>query len=189
MTSTGSLQADGDRFLLTFERTLPHPPARVWAGLTEAGDLAAWFPAAIEGGWAPGAELRFVFPDGAPDVGQSDDDMRGSVIEADPPRLLVFSWGLEVLRFELTPVGGGDATVLRFVDSFADGGKAARDSAGWDVCLDQLAHRLDGTEPGWDPGERWAERYRENVRRYGPEHATADIPGLSAEGEAALRAG
>src|SRR4051794_15127554 len=42
---------DGQRWNVSFERTLPHPPEKVWRALTEAEHLKAWFPTTIEGGW------------------------------------------------------------------------------------------------------------------------------------------
>ncbi|HEX8073920.1 MAG TPA: SRPBCC domain-containing protein [Thermoleophilaceae bacterium] len=41
-----------------------------------------------------------------------------------------------------------------FPDTIVELGKAARDGAGWHVCLDQLEHQLDGTSPPWSPSDR-----------------------------------
>ena len=52
--------------------------------------------------------------------------------------------------------------------------KAARDSAGWHVCLDRLEVRLAGSgEPG--EGEDWRGLYEEYQRRGVP--AGAPVPG------------
>jgi uncharacterized protein YndB with AHSA1/START domain len=163
---TAELARHDGRFELRFERTLAHPPERVWAALTSGDDLAHWFPATIHGDWRPGAPLRFVFEHGeGPTLG-------GEVRAVDPPRLLEFTWNDEVLRFELAPAGDGGCR-LRFVNRFDDGGKAARDGAGWHDCLDRLAARLDGHEP---PTLDWRRRYAVYVAAYGPEHATAPLP-------------
>ena len=166
---TGTLQPEGDRFVLRFERTLPAPPPRVWQALTEEEDLAAWFPVAIQGGWAQGDKLHMVFRD------EEGPPLDGEVLEADEPHLLAFRWGEEILRFELTPADGGGCHLV-FVNTFADGGKAARDGAGWHLCLDALAQRLQGRKPA-SMGERWNEVYGDYVNRFGADHATAKVPG------------
>jgi hypothetical protein len=73
--------------------------------------------------------------------------LTGKVLEADEPDLLVFTWGEETLRFELSAAGGGTRLVL--IDTLpADA--AARNAAGWDVCLDRLAG-LAVDPNGWKP--------------------------------------
>ena len=59
---------------LRFERRLRHAPEKVWKALTDPAELTAWFPQNIEGTFAPGAKLRFVFR-GEPPV------LDGKVIE------------------------------------------------------------------------------------------------------------
>ncbi len=73
--------------------------------------------------------------------------LTGEVITADEPNLLVFTWGDEVLRFELHPEHGGTRFVL--IDELS-AGSAARNAAGWDVCLDTLAQLSPNTE-SWQP--------------------------------------
>ncbi len=63
-------------------------------------------------------------------------DFEGTMLAFDPPKLLELLWGDERLRFELVPDGAG--TLLIFSASFAELGRAARDAAGWHVCLDLL---------------------------------------------------
>ena len=72
----------------------------------------------------------------------------GEMLTFDPPARLEFRWGEERLRFELAPEG--DGCVLTFVNTFDDLGKAARDAAGWHVCLDVLGHYLAGETPPWE---------------------------------------
>lgn len=156
----GQLSQDGDRWRLTFSRTLPHAPEKVWRALTEAEHLAAWFPQRISGGWAPGA--RLTFEHGGSDGSAFD----GEVIACDPPRLLEFRWGSDTLRFELSRDSAGCVLVL--TDTFAELGKAARDAAGWHACLDLLGHHLAGTAAPWSSGERWAEVHPRYVSGLGP---------------------
>jgi len=135
----GTLQAAADgRSTLRFERQLNHPIERVWRAITEPAELATWFPCRVElGTLARGARLHFVFET------ENVPDMDGEITELEPPRLLAFTWGFDQLRFELEPTGPGCRLVFSCTFS-NDGIKAARDGAGWHVCLEQLEARLDG---------------------------------------------
>jgi hypothetical protein len=92
----------------------------------------------------------------------------------EPPSVLEFRWGNDILRFELQPVDGG--TLLTFVDTFDELGRAARDAAGWHVCLDDLAAHLDGQVVLGPAAERWPTVHEEYVQRFGPEAATIGPP-------------
>jgi uncharacterized protein YndB with AHSA1/START domain len=86
----------------------------------------------VEGGrWQVGSAIAFPFP---PEV--IDMTLTGTVLAADEPRLLSYTWGEEVLSFELHP--DGDGTRLVLTDQL-QAGWAARNAAGWDDCLDRLA--------------------------------------------------
>ena len=89
-----------------FERRLPHPPEKVWRALTDAKELAAWFPALVEGDCERGAALRFVFRDG------EEASSEGTVTEHEPPRLLEYTMGRETLRWELTRIPEGTLLVF-----------------------------------------------------------------------------
>jgi uncharacterized protein YndB with AHSA1/START domain len=165
----GTLAQVEGRWELRFVRRLPHPPEKVWRALTEPGHLAAWFPADMEGDRAAGARLRFVFRNGE---GPAAD---GEMLAYDPPSLLEYRWGDEILRFRLEADGHG--CVLTLVDVFDEVGKAARDAAGWHSCLDVLDHHLAGDRAPWPPERRWAEVHPGYVERFGPEAATLGPPG------------
>lgn len=172
----GILEQAGGRWRLRFVRTLPHPPDRVWRALTEPERLAAWFPADIEGERAAGARLRFVFRNG------EGPPTEGEMVTFDPPSVLELRWGEELLRFEVKPAGGEAAgSVLTLTDTFDELGKAARDAAGWHVCLDLLAVHLAGSEPPWDPRERWEQVHPGYVERLGPEASTVGPPEPSSQ--------
>jgi uncharacterized protein YndB with AHSA1/START domain len=165
----GQLEQNGDRWRLRFTRRLPHPPEKVWRALTEPEHLAAWFPTDIEGDRVAGAPLRFVFRKGE---GPTID---GEMIAYEPPSVLELRWGSEeTLRFELQPDGEG--TVLTFLDTFDELGKAARDAAGWHACLDALAHHLDGAEAPGNPTDRWQQLHKSYIERFGPDASTIGPP-------------
>jgi uncharacterized protein YndB with AHSA1/START domain len=174
MTSAqGQFTQRGGRWELGFVRPLPHPPEKVWRALTEPEHLAAWFPADIHGERAAGAALRFVFRN---DEGPEED---GEILTYDPPKALQYRWGEELLRFELEP--DGDGCMLTFVNTFDESGKAARDAAGWHVCLDVLGFHLVGDKPPWEPMEHWPEVHAVYVARLGPEASTIGPPEGSSE--------
>jgi uncharacterized protein YndB with AHSA1/START domain len=165
-----NLTPAGTRWKLEFRRQFPHPPEQVWRAITEAEHLRAWFPARIEGERKEGARLTFVFEDAG-----DGPTLEGDVLTYDPPRVFEFTWSDEILRFELTAVDGG--TQLDFRNTFDDLGKAARDGAGWHVCLERLEYELAGESPPWPSAEaHWREVNAECQRRLGPEASTVGPP-------------
>jgi uncharacterized protein YndB with AHSA1/START domain len=123
-----------------FERRLAHPIEKVWRSVTEPEELVNWFPQ------VPGIERE--------------------IIENEPPRLLSFRWGADLLRFELSE--DGDGTLLRLTHVLGSADQAARDAAGWHVCLDRLERSLGGEDtaaPGSEPTGEWREHYEEYERR------------------------
>ena len=103
----------------------------------------------------------------------------GEVLVVQPPEgsraaALEFSWGTDRLRFELAPEG--DGCVLTLLDILDEVGKAARDSAGWHVCLDKLRTHLDGTPLPWSDGERWGELNPVYAEKFGPDASTIGPP-------------
>lgn len=174
----GTLERSDGQARLVFTRHLDHPPEAVWRALTEADGLAGWFPAHIEGGWEPGAELVFRFrnPEEAAEVLEVDEApvLEGEVISCQPHSRLEYTWDQDILRFDLKPDGQG--TLLRLTVTFQEIGKAARDAAGWHVCLDVLAAGLAGQPPPFAPGERWQQVHPEYVERFGPEASRLGPP-------------
>ncbi len=162
----GTLEPVGDRWRLRFRRDLAHPPERVWQAITDPSELAAWFPQQVSGEWRVGSQVSF------------GDDAHGSftgeVLRCEPPRLLEYTWGPDVLRFELEPSRAG--CTLTLVDTFREQGKAARDAAGWHVCLDSLAAALDGAELD-DSRSRWSAVHPGYVTAFGPDAASIGPPG------------
>jgi uncharacterized protein YndB with AHSA1/START domain len=167
MNGTLEQTAAGPR--LRFTRRLAHPPEKVWRAITEREHLRAWFPDTIVvEEWEVGAPLRF---EPSPGVAEPFD---GEVLAFEPPTMLELRWGPDVLRLEVEP--DGDGTKLTLLDTIEELGKAARDGAGWHVCLDQLEAHLDGDTPAWEPSDRWREVHPEYVEEFGPEAATIGPP-------------
>jgi uncharacterized protein YndB with AHSA1/START domain len=169
MTENGTLEHTDAGPRLRFTRRLAHPPAKVWSAITEPEHLKAWFPDTIVvERWEVGAPLRFQPAEGVADA------FDGEVLAFEPQRLVEFRWGTDTIRLELE--ADGDTTTLTLLDTIDEVGKAARDGAGWHVCLDQLEHDLDGAEPEWSPSDRWREVHPSYVAELGPEAATIGPP-------------
>jgi hypothetical protein len=66
--------------------------------------------------------------------------------------------------------------VLDFTVTFPEYGKAARDGAGWHVCLDQLAHALADSQPPWTHPDRWRAVHPDYVTKLGPEASSIGPP-------------
>jgi uncharacterized protein YndB with AHSA1/START domain len=98
----------GGRVRLRLERRYRHPVARVWRAISDADELAHWFP--------------------------SNEPMH--VVEADPPHRLRATWFGDELRFDLRTEGEG--CVLVFTHAFEDRDVSARTAAGWDRCFARL---------------------------------------------------
>lgn len=169
METSGTYHDDGQP-TIRFARTFPHPPVAVWEAISRPARLQTWFPTTVEfGELRAGEPIDFHFT-------QIDiEPMRGEFREVDAPHRLSFTWGADLLTFELTPTPAGDATRLEFTVALDAAGKAARDGAGWEQCLDVLGDALDGAaaRPSRQPGG-WQGYYDEYRRRGFP--ATAEIP-------------
>ncbi len=172
----GAYDTIENRPALRFERRLAHPVEVVWQAITQPDQLEHWFPSRVEvDELVPGAEMTFRFENMPLDAPST---MTGRVTEFDPPRRFEFTWGPpdheDHLRFELEPAGRSEEeTLLRLTVLLDEREKAARDSAGWHVCLDRLGRQLAGAEPGGR--EDWSRLYEEYRRRGAP--AGAPIPG------------
>ena len=133
-SGAASLVMAGTEPAVRFERVLAMTPEEVWAALTDPDSLRGWFPCSISAQqWEVGGALTFSFP------GQAEFTMDGVVLECAAPRVLAYLWGGETLRFELEAVSvDEDGTRLVLTDELS-APIAARNAAGWHLCLDRLA--------------------------------------------------
>ena len=174
----GDVEDTPQGWRLRFVRRLPHPPGRVWRALTDPAELESWFPTTIDGDRSAGSPLTFRFR------GDQAPPFEGMMIACEEPRLLEFMWGPDRIRIELEPADEpGSATQLTLYDTLEERGKAARDGAGWHVCLDDLEIAL-GKRPGQaeqsgQPQEAsldWKSVHPEYVARFGAEGASIGPP-------------
>ena len=135
------------------EVAIAAPPETVWRFLIEPELAARWM-----GEWhrleaRPGGAYRVEVLSG--------NVAAGEIVEMDPPRRLILTWGWEhaegsvppggsTVSFELVPSGGG--TLLRFTHTALPSAESvARRAHGWDHYLARLAQAVAGEDPGRDP--------------------------------------
>lgn len=134
------------------ERRYDHPVERVWQAVTDPAILIHWFPTEIEFDLAAG---KVVFdPNGS-------EPTDGTVLEADPPHRLAFTWDTDHLEFTLFPDGEG--TLLTLVHLFDDKPGAASFATGWELCLAALLNENAPTPQG----RKIPERHEELLIRFG----------------------
>jgi uncharacterized protein YndB with AHSA1/START domain len=126
----------GDRWTLTFVRELAHPVPEVWAALTAPDQLGAWAPYTADRNLAQEGPARLTMLDGSTAV-----PLAATVTRVEPPTLLEYSWGDDVLRWELAPTATGTRLTLRH--TMRDRDWVAKVAAGWHLCLVVAEHLLD----------------------------------------------
>ena len=140
------VRKDGSRSTLVFVRQLRHAPSEVWVALTDPTSLREWAPfdADRDLGSTGAATLTLV-------GGTTPHVFESQVRHADPPRVLEYTWGDDVLRWELEAIESGTRLTLHHtLDERTWLPKAA---AGWHICLDVAEYALDGDPIGRIAGE------------------------------------
>jgi uncharacterized protein YndB with AHSA1/START domain len=153
----------GEGWTLVFVRDLRHPPTKVWAALTDPEKVREWAPYAADRDLGQPGDATLTMIDG--DVAQ---DLPTTVRVAEEPTALEYSFGTDLLRWELEPTPTGTRLTLRH--TVADRDWAPKVAAGWHMCLVVAERLLDGTpigpvrgaaarEFGWDElNEAYAEK-------------------------------
>jgi uncharacterized protein YndB with AHSA1/START domain len=154
MNADGSVErTDDGRYVISFERRVAHPPARVWTALTRPQELIAWWgDATVELEEGGRFDVRWLNTD---EEGEAA-ELHATIAELVPERLLVLDGDIHGrLRWELTPDGEG--TLLSFRSTVElEPEFLTKVPAGWHFHLDALARHLDGGStdlveiPEWD---------------------------------------
>ena len=158
---------------LKIQRVLPGSVERVWDYLTKSDLRRQWF-AAGDMDTKPNASFELVWrnneltnpPGKSPDGFGEEHRMTSTIIECDPPRKLMFTWGMGGggdVTFTLEP--RGERTLLTVVHrGLADRGVRMKVGPGWHTHLDVLAARMAGIEP--EPfRDRWSSLLKDYENR------------------------
>lgn len=157
---------------LTIQRFLPGTIDRVWAYLTD-GELRRKWLASGDMSLRLDAPFEFVWrndeltdpPGRRPDGFATENRMQSRIIEIDPPRKLVISWG-ESGEVSFSLESKGDQVLLTLIHKRAGNReRILMFSAGWHMHLDILAARMSGenTEPFWDGWMRLKTEYDRRI--------------------------
>ena len=141
-----------ERIAVTRELVIDASPETVWEFLVDPEKIVRWKGTEATLDPQAGGRYRVHVVPGHLAVGE--------VLECDPPRRLVHTWGWEgdenvppgstTVEYELVPEG--DGTRLRFTHRDLPGTDSAGSHAhGWDHYLPRLAAAASGTDPGRDP--------------------------------------
>lgn len=129
------------RSTLVFVRDLRHPPQKVWAALTRPDEVEQWAP------FSPDRDLSSTGSATLTMLSASDGGpFKADVRRAEPYEHLEYTWGDDLLVWNLTPHNGGTRLTLRH--TLADPSFLAIVAAGWHVCLDVAEGLLDGQPIG-----------------------------------------
>ncbi|MGM0883191.1 MAG: SRPBCC family protein [Bacillota bacterium] len=121
-------------YIARFERQLKHPVEEVWSLLTENDKLAKWFSEFRVDDLREGGIIKFDMQDG------TFEELE--IIELKMCSVLEYTWGEDLVRFELYPEPVGCRLVLiEKIKKITN--HTPRDIAGWDVCLDVIEALLD----------------------------------------------
>ncbi len=150
----GSYVEHQGRPAVRFRRRYLHPADRVWTAITDPGELSHWFPATVRMDARPGGSIDFTGIPGMP-------LMTGTILLYEPPLRLAYTWGNSELHFRIDPLDE-HACVLTLTEVLEAKDTAARNSAGWEVCLAELGKLLAGLQadgPHSATAEDWQQHY------------------------------
>lgn len=169
---------DGSAWTLVFVRELRHPPSKVWIALTDPKELREWAPFDADRnlGATGTAKLKMV---GMP----TEEALESTIRLAEAPRLLEYTWGDSLVRWELEAIESGKGTRLTLRQTLDDPTWLPKVAAGWHICLDVAERALEGHPIGRVvAGEAkrfgWERLNAEYAERFGVENTgwPAEIP-------------
>ncbi|MFE4709564.1 SRPBCC family protein [Paenibacillus sp. NPDC056722] len=142
-----------------FDRHYIFPVTEVWSWLTENDKLSQWFPELRVKDLREGGSLIFDMPSGTA--------ITMEITDFTPHAVLEFTWGADLVRFELSPEQQGCHLVL--IERLGKvTGHTAKDLAGWQVCLEVFSSLMEGKslESRDDEWKKWYEKYQLLLEAY-----------------------
>lgn len=140
------VRKEGKRWTLVFTRELRHPIDSVWIALTDPTQLRQWAPFDADRNLGVVGQATLTMADAGGKM--TDERLPAAIRRAEHPRLLEYTWGDDLLRWELQLVGSGQRTRLTLAHTLEGRDLAAKVAAGWHVCLDVAERVLDGQPTG-----------------------------------------
>ncbi|MGX6442723.1 SRPBCC family protein [Neobacillus sp. K501] len=134
-----------------YERHLKHSVEDVWSYLTDNDKLPQWFSELRVDELREGGVIQF-------DMGNGTfEEMR--ILELKMHSVLEYTWGEDIVRFELSQENDGCLLVLiEKINTITD--HTPRDLAGWHVCLDVIDSLLNqNTIERKEEWKKWYEKY------------------------------
>ena len=136
LASASREDVDG-RPTLVFVRKVRHPPEKVWVALTVPDELCKWAPFVSSRDLSSLGDFTLTMKDD-----EESQEMPAVVRRAEFPCLLEYTWGNDVLRWELEPEGSGTRLTLKHTVEGPDW--LPRVAAGWHLCVLVAERLLDG---------------------------------------------
>jgi uncharacterized protein YndB with AHSA1/START domain len=134
-------QTHGEKATLLFTRDFAHPVEKVWRALTSPEALREW---------SPFESTRDLSSVGAATIlmigGPTPEPSEIEVLRAEAPKLLEYTWGGDLLCWELHPTAQGTRLVLKH--TVQDKSWLSKVAAGWHISLDVAAAVLSSAEIG-----------------------------------------
>lgn len=165
----GTVTAPGT---VRIQRLLPGPIERIWSYLTD-GELRRQWLAAGDMSPQAGSSFELVWrndeltdpPGNKPANFGEEHRMQSRIVEFDPPRRLVFTWGDSgKVAFDLERQG--DKVMLTVLhEGISDRNNMLMIGAGWHMHINVLEARVGGreTEPFWDGWQRLRGEYERRL--------------------------
>jgi uncharacterized protein YndB with AHSA1/START domain len=156
----GTLIDHDGRPAVRFRREFAQPVERVWDAITIPEELAHWFPSKVAMEPRLGGTVEFYGDPNMPDARSS-----GTILAYEPPTRLAYSWDAGELQFAIEATADGGC-VLTLTNVLESRDAAARNAAGWAVCLGELGKHLAGQRaegPHSDSAESWQQLYDDYV--------------------------
>ena len=141
-----------------FERHWNHSLQEVWSYLTENEKLAKWFIELHVDDLREGGVIKFDMQNGTFE--------EPTILELKIPAVLAYTWGEDVVHFELNQENDGCRLVLtEKIKTITP--HTPRDLAGWHVCLEVISALLDGRTiiSRKDEWEVWYDRYVQEIEK------------------------
>jgi uncharacterized protein YndB with AHSA1/START domain len=160
----------GEIWRLILVRELRHSPEKVWLALTDPAHLREWAPFVADRNLGVvGTTVKFTTVNGpTPNVWET------TVMRAEAPRFLEYTWGDYDTRWELEAVGPGTRLTLW---TKLDRRYIAMGAAGWHISFDVLDRLLSGNPIGRIAGadvlkfEGWKRLHSEYAAQFGTKKA------------------